>query len=121
MMKEPGPDHPITVRPAGKRVRVVLGGAIVAETDAALRLEENLYPPVFYIPRADIEMDLLAPSPKRTHCPYKGEASYFTVSGHGIEARDAAWSYETPYPALKEIEGLVAFDRAKVDAIEELS
>jgi uncharacterized protein (DUF427 family) len=120
-MKQPGPDHPITVTPHEKRVRVVLGGAIVAETDAALRMEENRYPPVFYVPRADVAMDLLDPSPKRTHCPYKGEASWFTVTGHGIEARDAAWSYEEPYPAVAEIAGHIAFERAKVDAIEELT
>lgn len=120
-MKEPGPDHPIGIAPHGKRVRVVLGGAIVAESDAALRLEENRYPPVFYIPRADVAMDLLDPSARRSHCPYKGDASWFTVSGHGMEARDAAWSYETPFPAVAPIAGHIAFDRAKVDAIEELN
>ncbi|MGJ3264935.1 MAG: DUF427 domain-containing protein [Salinarimonas sp.] len=120
-MKEPGPDHPITVTPHHKRVRVVLGGAIVAETDAALRLEENMYPPVFYVPRADVAMDLLDPSARRTHCPYKGDATYFGVSGHGKEARDAAWSYEDPFPAVAPIAGHIAFDRAKMDAIEELS
>jgi len=120
-MKQPGPDHPISIAPHGKRVRVLLGGAIVAETDAALRLEENRYPPVFYIPRADVAMDLLDPSPKRTRCPYKGDTVYFTVTAHGIEARDAAWSYEAPFEAVAQIAGYVAFERGKVDAIEELS
>lgn len=120
-MKQPGPDHPISIEPAGKRVRVVLGGAIVAETDRALRLRESVYPPVLYVPREDVAMDLLDPSERRTHCPYKGEASYFAVSGHGIEAKDAAWSYETPYPAVAAIAGHIAFYPQKVDAIEELS
>lgn len=119
-MKEPGPDHPITVTPHPMRVRVVLGGAIVAETDAALRLEENLYAPVLYIPRGDVAMDLLETSARRSHCPYKGDATWFTVSGHGKVVKDAAWSYEEPYPALAAIAGLVAFDAAKVDAVEEL-
>lgn len=120
-MKEPGPDHPIAIEPADKRVRVVLGGAIVAESDRALVMREGVYPPVFYIPREDVAMDLLDPSPRRSHCPYKGEASYFTVSGHGIEQRDAAWSYEEPFPAVAAIAGHVAFYREKVDAIETLS
>ena len=120
-MKEPGPDHPITIEPAGKRVRVVLGGAIVAQSDRALVMRESVYPPVIYIPREDVTTDLLTPSPKRSHCPFKGDATYFTVSGHGIDRRDAAWSYEEPFPAVAAIAGHVAFYREKVDAIETLN
>lgn len=120
-MKEPGPDHPIAIEPVGKRVRVVLGGAIVAQSDRALVMRESVYPPVIYIPREDVAMDLLDLSQKRSHCPFKGEAVYFKVSGHGIEQRDAAWSYEEPYPALAEIAGHIAFYREKVDAIETLN
>lgn len=119
-MREPGPDHPITITPHARRVRVVLGGAIVAETDAALCLEENRHPPVLYIPRADVAMDLLDPSPRSSRCPYKGDAAWFGITAHGLQARDAAWSYEDPYPAAAKIAGYVAFDRGKVDAIEEL-
>lgn len=118
--KKPGPDHPIHIARNPKRVRVLLGGAIVAESERALRMEESVYPPVLYIPRADVRMDLLDARARRSSCPYKGEASYFTVNGHGIAAEDAAWSYETPFPAVSEIAGHIAFYSAKMDAIEEL-
>lgn len=119
-MKQPGPDHPITITPNPKRVRVLVGGTIVAETTAALILKEASYPAVQYIPRQDVQQDLLEPSDRTSHCPYKGDARYFTVTAGGLTKRDAAWSYETPYPAMAEIAGHVAFYPDRVDAIEEL-
>ena len=112
-------DHPITVTPNPHRVRVVVGGVIVAETTNALTLKEANYPPVQYIPRADVQMDLFAPTARRTHCPYKGDASYFTITAGGLEQRDGAWSYETPRAEVAAIAGHLAFYGNKVDAIEE--
>ncbi len=120
-MKEPGPDHPITITDNPHRIRVVLGGFIVAETTRALTLQEASYPPVQYIPREDVNMDLLDPTDHRTTCPYKGEASYFTVTAGGLERENAVWSYETPHPAVSRIAGHVAFYPNKVDAIEEFT
>lgn len=120
-MKEPGPDHPITIKPNPKRVRAVVGGVIVAETTQALTLKEASYPAVIYVPRADIEADLFETSERRSHCPYKGEASYLSITAGGLVRRDAAWSYETPSPAMSAIAGHVAFYPDKVDAIEELT
>ena len=120
-MKEPGPDHPIAIAPHPKRVRVMLGGMIVAETTRALSLREASYPPVLYVPRADIEADLFEPTERRSHCPYKGDASYWTITAGGLTAKNAAWSYEAPFPAMAEIAGHVAFYPEKVDAIEELT
>ena len=120
-MKEPGPDHPITITPHGKRVRVMLGGMIVAETTRALSLKEASYPAVLYVPRADIEADLFEPTDRTTHCPYKGDASYWTITAGGLVRKNAAWSYETPFPATAAIAGHVAFYPDKVDAIEELT
>jgi uncharacterized protein (DUF427 family) len=120
-MKEPGPDHPITITPTGHRVRVVLGGFIVAETTNALTLREATLPPVQYIPRDDVRMDLLDRTEHRTHCPYKGDASYFTVTAGGLVRERAVWSYEEPYPAAQRIAGHVAFYPNKVDAIEEFT
>lgn len=120
-MKEPGPDHPIAVTPNPKRVRVVVGGVIVAETTRALTLKEASYPPVQYVPREDIEADLFERSERRSHCPYKGDASYLTITAGGLVRRDAAWSYEKPHPAMSAIAGHVAFYPEKVDAIEELT
>ena len=120
-MKEPGPDHPISIEPNPRRVRVLVGGVIVAETTRALTLREASYPAVQYIPRADIEDDLFDRSERHSHCPYKGEASYHTVSAGGLVRRDVAWSYEAPFPAVNAIAGHLAFYPDRVDAIEELT
>ena len=119
-MNEAQSDHPITVAPNPNRIRVVLGGVIVAETTRALTLREAAYPPVQYVPREDVQFDLFDRTERRSHCPYKGDASYFTVTAGGLERRDAAWSYEAPRPTVKEIAGHLAFYPNKVDAIEEL-
>ena len=119
-MKAPGPDHPITIAKNPKRVRVMLGGSIVAETTDALTLREASYGPVHYVPRADVAADLLERTERSTHCPYKGDASYFTISAGDLVRRDAAWSYETPFPAVSAIAGHLAFYPDRVDAIEEL-
>ena len=120
-MKKPGSDHPITIVPNQHRVRVLVGGVIVAETTRALTLREAAYPPVQYIPRADAEWDLFNETERTSHCPYKGDATYFTVSAGGLVVRDCVWSYEAPFPAVAEIAGHLAFYPDKVDAIEELN
>jgi uncharacterized protein (DUF427 family) len=120
-MKEPGPDHPITIERNPHRVRVLVGGVIVAETMRALTLKEATLPPVQYISREDAQMDLYDRTDHASHCPYKGDAAYFTVTAGGIVARNAVWTYEAPYPAVKEIAGRLAFYPEKVDAIEELN
>ncbi|WP_298955625.1 DUF427 domain-containing protein [uncultured Methylobacterium sp.] len=112
-------DHPITVTPNPHRIRVVLGGVIVAETTRALTLREAGLPPVQYIPREDSEWDLFAPSARRTRCPHKGEASYYGLTAGGVERADAVWSYEDPLPQVAAIRGHLAFYPNKVDAIEE--
>ena len=97
----------------------MLGGFIVAETTQGLTLQEATLPPVHYIPREDVRMDLLDATEHRTHCPYKGDASYFTVNGGGLVRENAAWSYEEPAPAVASIKEHLAFYPEKVDAIEE--
>lgn len=119
MAETPG-DHPITVAPNPNRIRVVVGGVIVAETTRALTLREASYAPVHYVPRDDVELDLFERSSRTSHCPYKGKASYYSVMAGGLEKRDVAWSYEAPLPAVREIAGHLAFYPNKVDAIEEL-
>jgi len=118
-MKLPGPDHPITITPNEKRVRVIVGGQIIADTTDALRLQEASYPAVLYIPRADARMDLFTKTSNASHCPYKGDASYYSVSAGGKTAENAVWSYETPFPAMAEIKEYLAFYPNRVDAIEE--
>ncbi|NIX75128.1 DUF427 domain-containing protein [Microvirga terricola] len=118
-MKQPGPDHPITVEKNPHRIRVVLGGFIIAETTQALTLHEASLPPMHYIPSQDVRMDLLERSDRTSHCPYKGDASYFTAMAGGLVRENAATCYESPYPVVGELAGHVAFAPGKVDDIEE--
>jgi uncharacterized protein (DUF427 family) len=119
-MKLPGPDHPITIAPSSDRVRVTFNGQVVADSTRALVLRESTYKPVFYIPREDAQMALFARTAHSTHCPYKGDASYFTIKANGRASENAVWSYETPFPAMAEIKGYLAFYPHRVDAIEVL-
>ena len=117
-MKLPGPDHPITITTSKDRVRVTFNGKVIADSKRALVLQEAAYKPVFYIPREDAQMALFARTTNSTHCPYKGDASYYTIKVDGREAENAIWSYETPFPAMTEITGHLAFYPNHVDAIE---
>ncbi len=119
-MKRPSNDRRITITPAGRRVRVTFAGAVVAETANALRFEEEGYPPRLYIPRADADMTALTRTAHRTHCPYKGDASYFSLAAGGRRAENAVWTYEQPIPAVAAIRDYLCFYDGKVDAIEEL-
>jgi uncharacterized protein (DUF427 family) len=118
-VKEPGPDHPISIARNPRRVRVRFASATIADTLRALTLKEKGYQPVQYVPRADVKMSALTASSHRTHCPYKGDASYFTVTVNGRSAENAAWSYEAPFPAMRAIKNHLAFYPSRVDAIEE--
>ena len=118
-MKLPGPDHPITISHNGNRVRVTFAGRTIADTTRALTLKEARYSAVQYIPRADADMSLLTPTTHTSHCPYKGNASYFTISAAGRTSDNAVWSYEHPFPAMADIAGYLAFYPSRVDAIDE--
>ncbi|CCD97112.1 conserved hypothetical protein [Bradyrhizobium sp. ORS 375] len=113
-MKLPGPDHPITITPNPRRVRVVAEGVVIADTNRALTLKEATYPAVHYVPRADANMTALQKTDRVTHCPYKGDASYFSIVTPGKTLDNAIWSYETPFPAMAEISGHLAFYPDKV-------
>jgi uncharacterized protein (DUF427 family) len=119
-MKVPGPEHPIAISPNPGRIRVRFAGRVVADTTRAVTLRETTHQPVHYIPREDTDMGLLARTAHSTHCPYKGDASYFSVTVDGKTAENAVWSYEHPFPAMADIEGRLAFYPSRVDAIEEL-
>ena len=113
-MKLPGPDHPITITANPKRVRVSAGGVMIADTTRALTLKEASYPAVQYIPRQDAHMEHLSRTDRTTHCPYKGDANYFSVTADGKALDNAVWTYETPFPAMAEITGYLAFYPDKV-------
>jgi uncharacterized protein (DUF427 family) len=117
-MKEPGADHPLTIAPFKGRVRVTFNGKVVADSQRAMKLQEASYPPVYYIPREDADLSVYHPSETQTHCPYKGQASYFTLDVEGRRVADAVWSYENAYPAAARITGHLAFYPDRVDRIE---
>jgi uncharacterized protein (DUF427 family) len=115
---QPGPDHPITVTPNHARVVVTIAGKVIADTRNALTLQESTYPPVQYIPLADVDQSLLERTPTATYCPYKGEASYYSIPLGGDRATDAVWEYRAPYDAVERIKDHVAFYPDRVDAID---
>jgi uncharacterized protein (DUF427 family) len=109
VVKLPGPDHPISVTGHGGRVQALFNGHLIADSDDVLMLKEASYKPVAYFPRRDVEMGYLASTKLDTYCPYKGHASYFTISKDGQIAENAVWSYEHPHPAMEIIKDRVAF------------
>jgi uncharacterized protein (DUF427 family) len=114
---EPTAEHPITVEPTGRHVTVRVNGEVVAETDAALTLQESTYPAVQYVPLADVTAAALSRSDTTTYCPYKGDASYYDVTAAGDTVADVIWTYEQPYPAVASIAGHVAFYPDKADVV----
>lgn len=114
----PGPDHPIAIDRPRERVVVSAAGHVIAHTTHALVVREAQYPPVFYIPRKDVDMSVLERSTHATYCPYKGECSYYSVKG-SEKGKNAAWSYEDPYEAVAELKDYLAFYPDRVDSIEE--
>ncbi|MBM9503313.1 DUF427 domain-containing protein [Actinacidiphila acididurans] len=108
-VKTPGPDHPITVQPTAARVVVKAGGKVIADSTRALTLQESDYPAVQYIPLEDVAPEALRPTDSETYCPYKGEASYYSLVTADGEVTDAVWTYVKPYDAVSEIAGHVAF------------
>jgi uncharacterized protein (DUF427 family) len=118
-MRLPGPDHPITITANPRRVRITAGETVIADTTHALTLKEASYPAVQYVPRADAKMDLLKRTDRVTHCPYKGDASYYSIAADGKTIENAIWTYETPFPAMTEIAGYLAFypDKVRVEEV----
>jgi len=104
----------IKTRPVATKVCVTVKGEVIAETQDALELKEGDYPAVYYIPRKDVKMDRLVRSSHKTHCPFKGDASYFSLK-NGPE--NAIWSYEQPYDEMSAIKDRLAFYPDKVDSI----
>ena len=101
----------IKTSPAAVRVKVTYQGEVIADSKDAVRLEEGTYPAVYYFPRKDVRMERLERTSHSTHCPFKGEASYFSLKG-GPD--NAVWSYETPFDEMAAIKDYVAFYPNKV-------
>jgi uncharacterized protein (DUF427 family) len=106
--------HKITITPADAHIEVILGGEKLAQTDRAMLLQETGLPPRYYLPTADVRMDLLRPTASTTTCPFKGQASYWSAQiGDDVHA-DVVWSYLTPIPEAVQIAGLMCFYNDRV-------
>jgi uncharacterized protein (DUF427 family) len=109
------PHHRVDVQNSSRHVRVELDGETVAETRRPRLLFETGLPTRYYIPKMDVRMDLLTPTDRRTRCPYKGEAVYWTAEVNGRRFDDIVWSYPTPIPECPKIEELLAFFNERAD------
>jgi uncharacterized protein (DUF427 family) len=107
--------HTVTITPSDRHVEVRLGGALLANSDRPLLLDETGLPTRYYVPRADVRMELLHHVDHSTHCPFKGDASYWSVTVDGVTHDRVAWSYESPIPAAAAIAGHLCFYPERVD------
>jgi uncharacterized protein (DUF427 family) len=116
------PDHRVDLLPEKRRVKVVFGGETIADSNAALRVEESDHGPVHYLPERDVRLDLLHRTDQHTRCPYKGEASYWTIevpveNGSVRRSENAVWAYPAPYDEVSGLAGYYAFYTSRVDTI----
>ncbi len=110
------PGHTIRIVPTVAHVEVRLNGRLLATTDRAMKLHETGLPARYYLPRDDVQMDLLRPTTFHTNCPFKGEASYWSLDIDGEIHDGIVWSYETPTAQAAEVQGMLSFypDRTEV-------
>jgi uncharacterized protein (DUF427 family) len=111
----PGPDHPITISPAGTTVTVRWADRVIAKTHDALVLRESTYRPVYYLPLDAVDAEVLETSAHETYCPFKGDASYYSLVDGDEVSENAVWTYVAPYDAVSEIAGRVAFYPHRVE------
>lgn len=120
---QPGPGQesvwdyprPPRVEKTNRRIRVIVDGETIADTTDAYRILETSHPPVYYIPPADIAMEHLQATQRRTFCEYKGSASYWSIVVNGRTIKNAAWAYPNPAPGYEAIADHIAFYPSKVD------
>jgi uncharacterized protein (DUF427 family) len=110
------PFHRVDIRQTSRPVRIEIEGDVVADTTRARLLFETQIATRFYIPREDVTAELY-PSERRTYCPYKGQASYWSLDAGGRRRPDIAWSYEQPLPEVPQLKGLIAFWDERVDVV----
>ncbi len=112
-------DYEIRFVPSDKRIRVEFNGTWVADSSNAMVVYETRVPPMYYFPIDDVRMDFLERTDHRTHCPFKGNASYWSLKVGGEEVENAVWAYEEPYSDAEQLAGYVSFYQSKVSAIYE--
>ncbi|MEM7095024.1 MAG: DUF427 domain-containing protein [Actinomycetota bacterium] len=110
-----GPAHQLLFTEWPRRVRGVLDGQTIVDSERAMLLHESNIFPVLYFPIADIAMDLLTSTDLSTHCPFKGDASYWTITAGDTVADNAAWGYERPIESAPWLEGYIAIEWGRLD------
>jgi uncharacterized protein (DUF427 family) len=110
----------IRIRKAGGTWVVRSGGAVLGESNRALELNEGGHAPVIYFPREDIAMAFLDPSSKTSHCPLKGDATYFSIVNKSSVSENVVWSYEAPREAIAEIKNYLAFHQSDSVKVEQI-
>ena len=116
------PEHRVDLIPETRRLRVMFNGTVIADSTATLRCEETGHEPVHYFPEKDVRIELLHPTDHKTHCPFKGDCSYWTIEVAGPDgnkqAVNAVWGYRTPFDEAAPMAGHYAFYKTRVDSIE---
>ena len=105
----PPPGRTIYLEPTPKRIRVEVGGEVIADSRRALMLQESGLQPVYYFPPEDVRTEVMTPTDRHTHCPKKGDASYYTIQAGGETVENGAWYYPEPLPDAPFLKDLVAF------------
>ena len=115
--------HTITITPSDVHLEVRVDGELVAKTDHPVLLEETGMPTRYYLPREDVRVDLLRATSFTTTCPFKGDASYWTLELGDAVHDGIAWSYEHPIPNAEGITGLMCFynERADITVVDTAS
>jgi uncharacterized protein (DUF427 family) len=116
------PEHRVDLVPETRRVRVTFAGAVIADSRAALRVEETGHEPVHYVPEKDVRLDLMHATEHKSYCPFKGDCSYWSVEveggGEKHQSENAVWGYRAPYDEAKGLAGHYAFYKSRVDTVE---
>ena len=111
--------HAIVIESNPNTVKVKFNSVLIAQSQKALILREGRLPPVLYLPREDVDMNRLQRTNHSTHCPFKGDAAYYTIEAEGEKAENAVWTYESPISGVAEIKDRLGFYGEKVEVIEE--
>ena len=103
------PDYRVDLKPSRERLRIRFEGQLLAESTSTLLVNETKHVPVVYFPREDIHFEHLERTAHSTFCPFKGEASYWTLRANGRVEENAVWSYEAPFGEVAELKDYLAF------------